>query len=360
MTNAEVLGWIFGTGVVQGLFLIISLGMLPVRNTRARWFLVASLGVFTTMLVEEFFDVVGLPPGIGIGLVVEFAAGPLLYLFVISLAEDDPAPLRARWPHFLPLILAGLWFSYLKLGANGADVSLSNPQFRQLVALTVLVKVIYFAVYAVLILRRPLSLSAKPPASRRALSWVRRWMWFVCGAYFLTALSFLAFYLQISWAVDSDQVGGVAMVIAIYSLGYFALANRNVFDVSVRRTLVEIDRSGAGLARNAREYLEQSSLYLDPDFDLRTLADALRTSESRISKELNASIDGGFYSLVNDYRLDHFRRLVDDPASVNRTVLELAYDAGFSSKATFYRYFRAREGTTPKDYRARQRQLSNA
>ena len=47
-----------------------------------------------------------------------------------------------------------------------------------------------------------------------------------------------------------------------------------------------------------------------------------------------------------------FRDLARDPANQTRGVLDLAFEAGFSSKATFYRYFRAREGVTPNDFRA--------
>ncbi len=352
--SEEFLGWIFGAAVAQGAFLVIALATLKVRNSTARWLLAAMLLVLTLTLGEEFLDVIDLQFGLGLGIVAEFLLWPLLYLFVASLAEDDPRSLRTQWWHAVPTVVAIAWYLVIYLGAEDRWISLSNPETRQQVALTVMIKALYFSAYAWMILRRPLELAAKPSASRRALVWVRRWIWVLCGAYPFTLLSFLAFYLEFDWAVDSDYIGGLLMAVGIYSLGYFTLANRNVFDVRRRRRpeAAQGDEA-ADIAARARDYLTASNAYLDPDLGLKNLADALELNETRLSQALNQGIDGGFYSLVNDLRLQACVALLDDPHNERRTVLELAYEAGFSSKATFYRYFRARLGVTPKAYRAK-------
>ena len=353
--SEDLFGWIFGAAVAQGFFLALVLALLDVRNSRARWFLVSILLVLTITLGEEFLDVIGLQFGIGIGLVAEFLLWPMLYLFLDALAEDDPRPIRARWWHLVPTALAIAWYLAIYFGAEDRWMSLSNPETRQQIALTVLIKALFFAFYAALILRRPLQLGAKPPPVRRALRWVRGWLWFLCGSYVLGLLFFLAFYLRLDWAFDSDYFGGLLMVLAIYSLGYFAIANRYVFDVRRPRSAApEEGDAAARIASKAREYLTTTEAYLDPDLGLGKLATALGIGETRLSNALNKSVDGGFYALINDLRLASCQALLDDPANDQRTVLELAYEAGFSSKATFYRHFRARLGMTPRDYRARQ------
>jgi AraC-like DNA-binding protein len=354
LVSENILGWIFGAAVAQGFFLVVALALLDVRNSRARWLLAALLFVLTVTLGEEFLDVIDYKLGLGIGLVAEFLLWPILYLFVVSLAEDDPRPLRAQWWHLVPTGIAITWYLSIYLGAEDRWMSLSNPEMRQQIALTVLIKALFFTFYASLILTRPFQLAAKPPAVRRALRWVRRWLWFLCGTYVLGLASFLAFYLRLDWAIDSDYFGGLVMVVVIYSLGYFAIANRNVFDVRPPRSAgVEQSDEAASIATKARDYLTTTAAYLDPDLGLRKLAEALGVGETRLSNALNKSVDGGFYTLINDLRLASCRELLDDPANDQRTVLELAYEAGFSSKATFYRHFRARLGMTPRAYRAR-------
>ncbi len=350
--NENVLGWIFGAAVAQGAVLVVALAVLDVRNSQARWLLAFILFMLTLTLGEEFLDVIDVQLGFGIGLVAEVLFWPLLYVFIGALAEDDPRPVRTQWPHAIPFLIAVAWYLFLYLTTEDNWISLSNPDVRHQIAGTVLAKALYFCVYAVMILRRPLELSAKPKASRRALRWVRRWMWVVCGAYALGTLSFLAFYLEIEWAPDSDYVSGMIMVIAIYSLGYFALANRNVFDVRPNRRKESRPASDArNVASRARQHLIDTREYLDPELGLRGLADALDVGEARLSEALNQAVEGGFYTLINDLRLKECLSLFDDPGNDGRTVLELAYEAGFSSKATFYRYFKARKGITPRVYR---------
>ena len=352
--SENVLAWIFGAAVAQGLFLVMALALLDVRHSSARWFLAIMLLVLTITLGEEFLDLTDRDLGLGIGLVAEFLLWPMLYLFVVSLAEDDPRPLKAQWWHLVPTGIGMAWYLAIYLSVEDPWMSLSNPETRHLIALTVLIKALFFTFYAWLILRRPFQLAAKPEPVRRALRWVRGWLWFLCGSYVLGLTMFLAFYLRLDWAIDSDYFGGLLMVLAIYSLGYFALANRNVFDVRPPRSArAEQPDDAAGIASAARDYLVTSEAYLEPDLSLRKLAEALDLGETRLSNALNQSIDGGFYALINDLRLEACRALLDDPANARRTVLELAYAAGFSSKATFYRHFRARLGMTPRAYRAK-------
>ncbi len=351
--SAVVLTWLFGAGVAQGLFLCGALASLKVRNVRARWLLVAVIAVFTIILLEEFLEMAGADLRLGVGLVAEFALGPLLLFFVTALVEDDPTPVAKKLRHFIPLGFATAWLFWLHLAFPREGVSLSYPEMRHLVGATALTKIAVFAAYLTVMLRRSWSLSAKPAAARRALAWVRGWIWVSCAAYALTALSFVAFYLRIETTVDSDIIGALVLVASIFGLGYFAIANRNVFDLRTESPSSAQQAEFAGIVERTRHHLEKSRAYLDPEFSLRNLADALQLGDAKLSTALNLLIEGGFHALMNNYRLDAFCDLVRGRANRERSILDLALQAGFGSKATFYRLFRAREGVTPSAYRQR-------
>ena len=70
----------------------------------------------------------------------------------------------------------------------------------------------------------------------------------------------------------------------------------------------------------------------------------------RISASL-AAAGTGFYDFINGLRVERVCALLTQPAFAQRSVLELAFEAGFQSKATFYRAFKARTGMTPSRYR---------
>ena len=81
------------------------------------------------------------------------------------------------------------------------------------------------------------------------------------------------------------------------------------------------------------------------------LAGTLGWSENRLSAVIGEGLGTTFYALLNRYRLGEFERLARDPELRHRSVLELAYEAGFNSKASFYRVFRESHGTTPTAFR---------
>lgn len=102
------------------------------------------------------------------------------------------------------------------------------------------------------------------------------------------------------------------------------------------------------------ERFEQERLYLDPDLTLATLAQALATNSSTLSKAINRGLDTNFNSFVNRYRVKAVLRLLADRKE-SRSLLDLALACGFNSKTSFNRSFRSHTGSTPSAWRAQQR-----
>lgn len=107
----------------------------------------------------------------------------------------------------------------------------------------------------------------------------------------------------------------------------------------------------AAEATRVRAYVEAERPYRNPDLTLGLLADALGLSDKVLSYVLNEGLGTAYAPYVNGLRVADARRALLDPATAHRTVLSVGLDAGFSSKATFNRAFKAATGRTPSDVR---------
>ena len=66
---------------------------------------------------------------------------------------------------------------------------------------------------------------------------------------------------------------------------------------------------------------------------------------------INEGFGKSYTELVNQYRIEKACSLLKDYAFQDQSILEIALIAGFSSKSTFNRLFRAQTGLTPSQYR---------
>ncbi len=98
-------------------------------------------------------------------------------------------------------------------------------------------------------------------------------------------------------------------------------------------------------------YMENSKPYLNPDFNLQVLSDYLLVSRHQLSSTINTKQKMNFFEFVNSYRVNEVKKLMSDEAKSDLKNYELAFEAGFNSKATFYRIFKQMTGQTPSDYR---------
>lgn len=98
------------------------------------------------------------------------------------------------------------------------------------------------------------------------------------------------------------------------------------------------------------KYMLKEKPYLNPELTLPELATNLEFSRNQLSGIINQVHKKNFYEFVNEYRVDEVKRLMNDPANKHLKMISLAYDAGFNSKASFYRIFKQLTKMTPSEY----------
>ncbi|PCK09282.1 MAG: hypothetical protein COA42_04560 [Alteromonadaceae bacterium] len=103
-------------------------------------------------------------------------------------------------------------------------------------------------------------------------------------------------------------------------------------------------------AKKVSLFFETSKPYLDPDLSLGMLSKFLGLPGRDISTAINKHLHSSFAELVSGYRVKEAKRLLESDRK--KSITDVMLEAGFNSKATFYRAFRAACDMTPSEYRS--------
>lgn len=107
------------------------------------------------------------------------------------------------------------------------------------------------------------------------------------------------------------------------------------------------------LKRRLDILLEQEKIFVVPDLTLQELSQRMRIRSAELSGFFKSSLGRNFNEVINEHRVEEVKRLMHDPKTDPKaTLMELAYQAGFNSKATFNRIFKEMTGMTPKAFKA--------
>lgn len=90
--------------------------------------------------------------------------------------------------------------------------------------------------------------------------------------------------------------------------------------------------------------------HLDSHLTLANLSRELGVNSNLLSFVINAGFDKNFNDFINDHRVAEVKAKLASPASKNLTLLAIAFECGFNSKATFNRAFKKQTGLSPKEY----------
>jgi AraC-like DNA-binding protein len=98
------------------------------------------------------------------------------------------------------------------------------------------------------------------------------------------------------------------------------------------------------------DLLGKRKIYEDPELSLTQLAGQLESNPTIISKAINHCFQMNFNDFINSYRINAVKEKFQQGLHKKQTLLAIALDCGFNSKATFNRAFKKNSGLSPKDF----------
>jgi len=107
----------------------------------------------------------------------------------------------------------------------------------------------------------------------------------------------------------------------------------------------------SSIAERIQHLMTEEKMFLHETLSLKTLSNRINIEPNLVSYVLNNKLNRSFYDFVNEYRIEEVKKKLKDPKYAHYKLVELAYESGFNSKATFNRVFKKLEGITPTVYR---------
>lgn len=98
--------------------------------------------------------------------------------------------------------------------------------------------------------------------------------------------------------------------------------------------------------------LADQNLFLNPNFKLAGLAEALNISPNDVSYVINNCAKQNFHEYLNRFRIDYAKSFAKERArmGIPTKPTDMAYESGFNSSSTFYKHFKSFTGTTPSAF----------
>ena len=185
------------------------------------------------------------------------------------------------------------------------------------------------------------------------VKWVKTLTIFISAI--TVALASCIAYIMISghYSVIGNFICTLLLSAIVYLIAYQALSASPAlipnFNVKYGSVKVPEDTNNAVL-EDMITLLKNEKIYTDPELNISALANRLNISSHMLSRIINNHLNQSFSQLLNEYRIEEFKRRVAEPSQDKYSILGIAYDVGYNSKSSFYTAFKKQTGKTPTEF----------
>lgn len=365
-------------GVVEALFLMLLLAMKPRKRTSDRW-LGLMFGLFALTQTGAWAELYNhhhgypFPALINVSWLLLMLHGPALWLYIKSVTQ----PLFRFKPvyllHALPFLafFAFHLYGFILLPVEQKITLASTEAFVHQADYLISVAGIAISAltYNILGLRmireyRRRLLQQFSRVDHIDLEWLRILIIATLVLYSVNVVLFnLNNIIRFAGYFELIQITYTFATVFIFVLGFFGLRQPEIFispvtlpvqDQSVSEKVTS--ESTATLkplsmfATTLLKFMEQEQPWLDPEITLGKLSSMLEVRPEFLSEVINREMNRNFFDFINHYRIEEFKAQVMRTDKRHFSILGLAYECGFNSKASFYRAFGKFEGLSPTQY----------
>lgn len=97
-------------------------------------------------------------------------------------------------------------------------------------------------------------------------------------------------------------------------------------------------------------FMKSEKPYLNPEITLPEMAKQLNLSTNRLSQIINSGFGKNFNEFVNEFRVNSAKDKMTDSNFSHLSLMGIAFESGFNSKATFNRVFKKIAGQPPSEF----------
>ena len=349
-------------GGIQGVVYGIILWRRSNLNTTANRFLSAILFFFSYRLFVEVLRLFG----IGfydfwyhLFLEYNWIYGALIYFFVKAyLLPNFKIRLKKDWIHFLPVAIEFIWSNFIKsqnffwdgtresltwLGYWGYVVWMHYPTMYVVCGLLI----IYYSLQS----KKLLVLNTDAIIVEKT-KWIRRILDVLISYSLLLIVTVLIdlFFFNYAFEKFYNYPLFIGMALITYWLGIEGFNRKNELVVKSKVSLSEKEQQQLErIGEQLQKLMTADRLYRDPELTLTKLSKKLQIKSYLLTKCLNVHFGKKFSDYINELRVEELKNLLRDSKNQKYTLLSLAFDVGFNSKASFNRAVKKVTGKSPKD-----------
>lgn len=325
---------------VQLLMLFVSLLAIAMLRGQPRYtglvlaFLVQALAVLFNFLEELRFVPVFVTPAMSL------AGGPSLYLFVRVLVRPEQPLAWRDAVHFVPAFIALFFASYI----------------GWVLALGALSQLIYLKLSLVLLLRYERAIKERRADSERLqLRWLMWLLFTLMGLIVIEIVRanlqpFLPYELRNQWYFIDQVI--LLLLLAGFLVGIVRqpeiFDDLREFEEAEKVSTEASNEQAVSLFTEIDGLVKREELFLKPRLALQDIASLTGLNAKDISWAINHGGQTSFADYINQLRIAQVVEMAQ--SQPQRLLLDIALDAGFSSKSSFNAVFKKQTGMPPSRY----------
>lgn len=351
------------TGIIQGIFLMISLQFISKKHKAANKILMILIGISVIVFVREMLSY-QLNPRMfwRTAILTEstmYIFGPFLYLYFKRLVFKNASEQTLKFKHYIPSILMLLYFLW--------TLSFTFEEYRTILGpvgmftiyfIMELTGVLSFAVYAYLSFKIVRQIKNSEHATEYTQKIARYIQYVTVGISFIAVCwavgVFNVYILRNYNSVISYKLIWICIAVFLFIVGYFSFTQPEIVRLPVPKKAPQKDRLTeeeiAEIQQKLTKLIEEEHIYTRSDLSLKILAKELHTTANNLSWLLNSVYEKTFYEYINEFRVQAFLQKIEAGEHKKQTLLAIAMDAGFNSKSTFNKTFKLLMNDTPSRY----------
>jgi AraC-like DNA-binding protein len=291
-----------------------------------------------------------------------FCIAPLYYLFLAELIQKSKSTTPKKVRHFIPAILVLVAFIpfYIQSAEEkrafilslASQESVKVPLAQWVIMYGHIVQLFIYSFLAIGLLKK-IQNEVKQRFSNEVILKIQnlnKIAKVLLGFSIVYFIGTTALAITETYRVEVDFFVVLIFAALLVAFSFSVVSQPQLFTV-IKTPQAKSSAINDGVIEKLENIMQSEKPYLNSELKIDELAQMINIPYYQLSEVINKHYQTNFFDFINRNRVEEAKALLT--SGNNDKILAVAFDSGFSNKATFNRIFKKTTGFTPSEYKKR-------